>query len=79
MGPGPGTGGMSVTKLYLCRKGDLFISYDGKTLTGRPSQAGRFSKTVCSRNYPGYQMIGFVEAYDQWFAKKKSVTGGTNG
>jgi uncharacterized protein (DUF3820 family) len=70
---------MSVPKQYLCKKGDLFVSYDGKTLTDRPSKAMRLSKTRCQRKYPGYQMIGFVEAYDEWFARKKSNAGGENG
>jgi hypothetical protein len=64
---------MSVTKHYLCKKGNLFIAWDGKTMTDRPSQAGRFSKTICQRKYPEYQMIGFVEAYDQWFSEKNTI------
>jgi hypothetical protein len=63
---------MSVTKLFCVKKDDSFIAWDGKTTTDRPSQAGRFSKTVCQRKYPGYEMLTFQTAYDQWHAERKA-------
>jgi hypothetical protein len=63
---------MSVSKQYLVRKDSLFVAWDGKTLTDRPSQAARFSKTICERKYPSYEMLSFPEAYDQWFSEKTS-------
>jgi hypothetical protein len=63
--------GMSATKLFCLKKEGLFISWDGKTLTDRPSQAGRFSKTICKRKYPSYEKITFPEAYNQWHAERK--------
>jgi hypothetical protein len=65
---------MSTTKLFCLKKDNLFISWDGKTMTDRPSKAGRFSRTLCQRRYPSYEMLTFVEAYDQWYAKRKART-----
>jgi hypothetical protein len=65
---------MSTTKHYVLKKDNRFITWDGKTTTDRPSQAGRFSKTVCKRKYPGYEMLTFPEAYDRWYAEKKTQT-----
>jgi hypothetical protein len=62
---------MSVTKRFCLKKDNLFIAWDGKTMTDRPSQAGRFSRTLSQRKYPGYEMLTFPEAYDQWFAERK--------
>jgi hypothetical protein len=62
--------GMSATKLFCLKKDNLFVSWDGKTMTDRPSNAGRFSKTICQRKYPGYETITFPEAYDQWYARR---------
>jgi hypothetical protein len=58
---------MSSTKLYVLKKENLYVSWDGKTKTDRPSQAGRFSRTICQRKYPGYEMLTFPEAYDRWY------------
>jgi hypothetical protein len=60
--------GMGTTKLFCLRKDNLFVSWDGKTMTDRPSQAVRLSKTLCRREYPGYEMLTFPEAYDEWYA-----------
>jgi hypothetical protein len=65
---------MSVPKRYVLKKGIQFVAWDGKTMTDRPSQAGRFSRTLCQRRYPGYEILTFVEAYDQWYAKRKART-----
>jgi hypothetical protein len=64
---------MSVPKIFCLKKNNLFISWDGNTMTDRPSQAGRFSKILCQRKYPGYEMIPFPEAYDQWYTAKKEA------
>jgi hypothetical protein len=63
---------MSVTKQFLLKKENMFISWDGKTLTDRPSQAIRVSKTMAKRKYPKFEMITFIKAYDDWFAERKS-------
>jgi hypothetical protein len=63
---------MSVTKLFCLRKDNQFVYWDGKTMTDRPSQAGRFSKTLCQRKYSGYEMIPFPEAYGRWYAELKA-------
>jgi hypothetical protein len=63
---------MSVSRLFCLKKDNFFVSWDGKTMTDRPSQAGRFSKTLCQRKYPGYEMIPFPKAYDQWYAEQKA-------
>jgi hypothetical protein len=62
---------MSVTKLFCLKKGDQYITWDGKTITDRPSQAGRFSRTLFQRKYPGFEMLTFPEAYNQWYAERK--------
>jgi hypothetical protein len=62
---------MSVTKLFCLKKDNRFIAWDGKTMTDRPSQAIRLSKTICRWKYPGYEMLTFPEAYDQWYAERK--------
>jgi hypothetical protein len=64
---------MSTPKLFCLKKNNLFISWDGNTITDRPSQAGRFSMTICQRKYPGYEMLTFPEAYDQWYTAKKEA------
>jgi hypothetical protein len=63
---------MSTTKLYVLKKDNSFVSWDGKTMTDRPSRAGRFSKTLCQRKYPGYEMLTFPEAYDRWYAERNT-------
>jgi hypothetical protein len=65
---------VSTVKLYVLKKGNLFVAWDGMTMTDRPSQAGRFSKTLCQRKYPGYEMLTFKEAYDLWYAERKAIS-----
>jgi hypothetical protein len=62
---------MSKTKLFVLKKGNLFVSWDGKTMTDRPSRAIRLSKILCRRIYPGYEMLTLPEAYDRWYAERK--------
>jgi hypothetical protein len=64
---------MSVTKRYVLKKDNLFVSWDGKTMTGRPSQAIRLSKTLCERKYQGFEMLTFPDAYDQWYRERKQA------
>jgi hypothetical protein len=64
---------MSVPTLFCLKKDSRFVAWDGKTMTDRPSQAGRFSKTLCQRKYPGYERITFQEAYDQWYKTTREV------
>jgi hypothetical protein len=64
---------MSTTKLFCLKKDSLFVSWDGKTMTDRPSEAVRLSKTLCQRKYPGYETLTFLEAYDQWYAKREAA------
>jgi hypothetical protein len=63
--------GMAATKLFVLRRGNQYIAWDGKTMTDRPSQAGRFSRTLCQRKYHGYEMLSFPEAYKQWYMAKE--------
>jgi hypothetical protein len=63
---------MSVIKHFVLKKDNQFVAWDGKTMTDRPSQAGRFSNTICRRKYPGYQTLTFPEAYDRWYAERKA-------
>jgi hypothetical protein len=58
--------------LYVLKKDNRFVSWDGKAMTDRPSQAMRLSRTLCRRKYPGYQILTFKEAYDQWYAERKA-------
>jgi hypothetical protein len=61
------------TKTYCLRNNNLYVGWDGKTMTDRPSKAGRFSRTMAERKYSGYEMIPFPEAYDQWYASIKAA------
>jgi hypothetical protein len=63
---------MSATKLYVLKKDGLFVAWDGKTMTDKPSQAIRLSKTLCRRKYPGYEMLTFPEAYNRWYAERNA-------
>jgi hypothetical protein len=67
---------MAATKLFVLRKDNQYIAWDGKSITDRPSQAGRFSRTLCQRKYPGYEMLSFPEAYNQWYSAKSKAEGG---
>jgi hypothetical protein len=62
---------VSVTKLFVLRKDNMFIAWDGKSLTDKPSGALRTSQTMGKRKYPGFEMLPFPEAYDQWYMAKK--------
>jgi hypothetical protein len=64
---------MDAVKLFCVKKCGLFIAWDGKAVTERPSQAGRFSKTLCRRKYPGYEMLAFPEAYNRWYEAKREA------
>jgi uncharacterized protein (DUF3820 family) len=58
-------------KVFCLRKDNQYISWDGKTLTDKPSNALRTSKTMAERKYPGYVLIPFPEAYIQWHQAQK--------
>jgi hypothetical protein len=66
---------MAATKLFVLRKGNQYIAWDGKTITDRPSGALRISKTLGKRKYPGYEMLPFSEAYNQWYLAKLKAEG----
>jgi len=61
------------TKLYCLRKNNLFIAWDGKSLVEKPHEGIRVSRTLGERKYPGYEMIPFPEAYDQWHKARQEV------
>jgi hypothetical protein len=61
------------TKTYCLRKNNLYVEWDGKTMTDRPSKAGRFSRTMAERKYPGFERIPFPEAYDPWYQARKEA------
>lgn len=61
------------TKLYCIRKDDLYIAWDGKTMTKKPHEGLRVSKTLAERKYPGYEAIPFPEAYDQWYQNRQEA------
>ena len=54
------------TKLYCLRKDGKFLAWDEKSMVEKPQDGARLSRTMCERKYPGYEMIPFPEAYDQW-------------
>jgi hypothetical protein len=59
------------TKLYCLRKDNLYVAWDGKTLVEKPQDGIRVSQTMAKRKYPGFEMISFVEAYNQWYLTLK--------
>jgi hypothetical protein len=63
---------LSVTKLFVLRKDNKFVAWDGKSLTDKPSEALRASLTLGKRKYPEFEMLTFPDAYDQWFMGKKN-------
>lgn len=63
----------AAVKRYCLRKGNIYIAWDGETLTEKPHEGIRLSRTLCGRKYPGYEMIAFPDAYDQWFAARKGA------
>ena len=63
------------TKLYCLRKGNLYVAWDGKTMVEKPHEGIRVSLTIAKRKYPGFEMIPFPEAYDQWYRAKKTTGG----
>ena len=54
-------------KVFCLRKNNLYVAWDGKTLTDKPSNGIRISRTMAERKYPGFEMIPFTEAYQQWY------------
>ena len=69
---------IKATKLFCLRKDNLFIAWDGKSLVEKPHEGLRASRTLAERKYPGYEMIPFPEAYDQWCkARQESKQGRT--
>jgi hypothetical protein len=64
---------MKTTKLFCVRKGNLYVAWDGKTMVEKPHEGIRVSKTIAERKYPGYEMIPFPEAYEQWFKTRQEV------
>ena len=61
------------TKLYCLRKDGMYVAWDGKSMTEKPHEGIRLSKTLCERLYKGYEMIPFVEAYDEWFRDRQAA------
>jgi len=61
------------TKLYCLRKNGMYVAWDGITMTEKPQDGIRLSRTLCERKYRGYEMIPFPEAYDQWFKAKQEL------
>ena len=61
------------TKLYCLQKGNLYVAWDGKSMTGKPHEGIRVSRTLAERKYPGYEVIPFPEAYDQWHRERKAA------
>jgi len=61
------------TKRFCIRKNNLYVSMDGKSLTEKPQDGIRVSRTRAKRKYPGYEMIAFPEAYDQWYQARQSA------
>ena len=59
------------TKLYCLRKDGLYLAWDGKTMVEKPQDGIRLSQTMCERKYPGFEMIPFPDAYEQWFKAKQ--------
>jgi hypothetical protein len=64
---------VKVTKLFCVRKNNLYIAWDGKSLVEKPHEGIRISWTLAKRKYPGYEMIPFPEAYDQWFRARQGA------
>jgi hypothetical protein len=62
---------MSVPKRYCLRKDNLYVAWDGKTLVEKPQNGIRVSRTMAERKYSGFEMIPFVEAYNQWYLALK--------
>lgn len=61
------------TKLYCLRKNNLYIAWNGKSLVEKPHEGIRVSRTLGERKYPGYEMIPFPEAYDQWHKARQGA------
>ena len=60
-------------KLYCLRKGGLYLARDGRALVEKPHEGIRVSRTLAERKYPGYEMIPFPEAYDQWHQARQGA------
>jgi hypothetical protein len=61
------------TQLFCLRKNNLYIAWDGESLVEKPHEGIRVSRTLGERKYPGYEMIAFPEAYDQWFRSRQGI------
>ena len=61
-----------MTKLFCVRKGNQYIAWDGKSLTEKPHEGIRVSKTLGKRKYCGYELITFPEAYGQWHQARQA-------
>ena len=59
--------------LYCLRKGGLYVAWDGKTMTEKPQEGIRLSRTLCERKYPGYEMLSFPEAYQQRYEARQEA------
>ena len=63
------------TKLYCLRRGDLYVAWDGRTMTDKPHEGIRLSRTLCERKYPGYEILPFPKAYRQWYEARQAERG----
>jgi hypothetical protein len=61
------------TRLFCLRKDGLYVAWDGKTMTEKPHEGIRLSRTLCELKYRGYEMIPFPEAYDQWYKARQEA------
>lgn len=61
------------TKLFCVRKGNMYVAWDGKTMTEKPHEGIRVSTFLCSTKYKDYEALPFPEAYNQWFQAKQSA------
>jgi hypothetical protein len=62
------------TKRYCLRKGNLYVAWDGKTLTEKPQDGIRASRTWAKYYYPDFEMIPFPEAYEQWYKARQEAS-----
>ncbi|MCL2174422.1 MAG: hypothetical protein FWB73_00105 [Treponema sp.] len=61
------------TKLFCLRKGNLYLAWDGKTMTEKPQEGIRVSTTLCRTKYKEYEALSFPEAYNQWYQAKQEA------
>ena len=60
------------TKVYCIRKGGLYVAWDGKSMTEKPHEGIRVSRTLAERKYHSFETIPFPEAYDRWYEELKT-------